>query len=40
VKAPVRKEWFGSPSADSASFEPHQVYGFMCTILRPDVTLP
>jgi hypothetical protein len=40
VKAPVRNEWFGSPTADSASFEPHPVYGFMCTILRPNVDLP
>jgi hypothetical protein len=40
VKAPVRSEWFGSPTADSASFRPHPVYGFMCTILKPDVDLP
>jgi hypothetical protein len=40
VKAPVRNEWFGSPTADSASFQPHPVYGFMCPILKPDVNVP
>src|SRR5918911_1731506 len=40
VRAPVRDEWFGSPTADSMSFEPHPVYGFMCPILKPDVDVP
>jgi hypothetical protein len=40
VKAPVRNEWFGSPTADSVSFQSHPVYGFMCPILKPDVDLP
>ena len=40
VKAPVRSEWFGSPAADSASFRPHPVYGFMCPILKPDLVAP
>jgi hypothetical protein len=40
VKAPVRKEWFGSPTADSASFQPHPDYGFVCPVLKPDVDTP
>jgi hypothetical protein len=40
VKAPVRDKWFGSPTADSASFQPHPDYGFMCPLLKPDVDLP
>src|SRR5215210_371607 len=40
VKAPVREEWFGSPTFDAASFQPHPAYGFMCPILKPDVDLP
>ena len=40
VKAPVRKDWFGSPAGDAVSFEPHPVYGFMCPILRPEVDTP
>ncbi len=40
VKAPVRDEWFGSPVADAASFQPHPAYGFMCPILKADVDLP
>jgi hypothetical protein len=40
VKAPVRDEWFGSPAADAASFEPHPEYGFMCPVLRPGVAVP
>jgi hypothetical protein len=34
VKAPVRNEWFGSPTADAAAFEPHPDYGFMCPLLK------
>jgi hypothetical protein len=40
VRAPVRDEWFGSPSLDSASFEPHPEYGFMCPLLKADVDTP
>ncbi len=40
VKAPVRAEWFGSPTADSASFQTHPVYGFMCPVLKPDLDTP
>ena len=40
VKAPVRNEWFGGPSADSAAFQPHPVYGFVCPILKPGVDAP
>jgi hypothetical protein len=40
VKAPVRSEWFGSPTADSATFQPHPVYGFVCPLLKPGVGLP
>jgi hypothetical protein len=40
VKAPVRNEWFGSPTADSTSFQPHADYGFMCPVLKPDVDAP
>jgi hypothetical protein len=39
-KAPVRNEWFGQPTADSRSFQPHVDYGFMCPVLRPDVDTP
>jgi hypothetical protein len=35
VKAPVRSEWFGSPAADSITFQAHPTYGFMCPILKP-----
>jgi hypothetical protein len=40
VKAPVRDEWFGSPAADAASFQPHADYGFMCPVLKAGVDLP
>jgi len=40
VKAPVRNEWFGSPTTDSASFQSHPVYGFMCPLLKPDLDTP
>jgi hypothetical protein len=40
VKAPVRNEWFGSPTTDSASFQPHPTFGFICTVLKPDVSTP
>jgi hypothetical protein len=40
VKAPVRNEWFGSPTLDSVSFQAHPYYGFMCTVLKPDVDTP
>jgi hypothetical protein len=40
VKAPVPNGWFGSPSIDSASFIPHSQFGFMCTVLKPDLDTP
>ncbi len=40
VKAPVRNEWFGSPTFDSASFQPHPTFGFICTVLKPGVDTP
>jgi hypothetical protein len=40
VKAPVRNEWFGSPTADAASFTSSPTYGFMCPVLKPDVDTP
>jgi hypothetical protein len=40
VKAPVRNEWLGSPTLDSASFQPHPHFGFACPILRPEVDEP
>jgi len=40
VKAPVRADWFGSPTADAAAFEPHPTFGFMCPVLRPEVDTP
>jgi LVIVD repeat-containing protein len=40
VKAPVPNSWFGTPTADSISFEPHPVYGFMCPVLQAGVASP
>ena len=40
VKAPVRSEWFGSPAADSVSFEPHSQFGFMCPVLKAGLDTP
>jgi hypothetical protein len=40
VKAPVPNSWFGSPSIDSAAFIPHSKFGFMCTVLKPDLDTP
>ena len=40
VKAPVPNSWFGSPSIDSAAFLPHSQFGFMCTVLKPDLDTP
>jgi hypothetical protein len=40
VKAPVSSKWFGSPTADSASFQPHPIFGFVCPVLKPDVDTP
>ena len=40
VKAPVRSEWFGSPPADSRSFQPHRDFGFICPVLKPGVNAP
>ncbi len=36
VKAPVPDTWFGFPAADSATYEPHPDYGFMCPMHIPD----
>jgi hypothetical protein len=40
VSAPVRNEWFGSPTLDSASFRPHSQFGFMCPILQAQLDTP
>ena len=40
AKAPVPQSWFGSPALDSAAFQPHPLYGFMCPILKPGVDTP
>jgi hypothetical protein len=40
VKASVRNEWFGSPTTDAASFQPHPHFGFACPVLKPEVDEP
>jgi hypothetical protein len=40
VKAPVSNRWFGSPTADAASFQPHPTFGFICPVLKADVETP
>ena len=40
VKAPVPNGWVGSPSIDSAAFMAHSKFGFMCTVLKPDLDTP
>src|SRR5215210_2354377 len=40
VKAPVRSEWFGSPTMDAASFQSHPTFGFICPVLKADVATP
>ena len=40
VKAPVPSQWFGSPAADAASFQPSPTYGFMCPVLQTGVAAP
>jgi hypothetical protein len=40
VKAPVRNEWFGDAAFDTASFQPHSDFGFMCPVLKASVDLP
>ena len=40
VKAPVPKSWFGSPASDAVSFQAHPVYGFMCPVLKAEVSAP
>ena len=40
VKAPVPSGWFGSPSKDSASFEAHATFGFVCPVLKASVSTP
>ena len=36
----MRNEWFGSPTADSTSFQPSAEYGFMCPLLKPEIDVP
>ncbi len=40
VKAPVPSGWFGSPTADSASFEPHPSFGYVCPVLKAGLDVP
>ena len=40
VKAPVRNDWFGSPTLDSASFQTSGTFGFMCPLLMPALATP
>jgi hypothetical protein len=40
VKAPVSNKWFGSPTSDSASFQSHPTFGFVCPVLKPEVDTP
>ena len=40
VKAPVTGSWFGSPTSDAASFQPHPTFGFICPVLKADVETP
>jgi hypothetical protein len=40
VKAPVQKSWFGTPTSDSAAFDPHPTFGFACPVLKPAVDAP
>jgi LVIVD repeat len=38
VRAPVRNEWFGRNATES--FVPSPTYGFMCPLLKADLTAP
>jgi hypothetical protein len=40
VRAPVRDEWFGSPTADAATFVPHSQFGFACPLLKAELATP
>lgn len=40
VKAPVPQTWFGTTASDSASFEPHATFGFICPVLKAGVETP
>ncbi len=40
VKAPVPAAWFGSPTADAASFTTSGTFGFMCPLLKPELGTP
>ena len=44
VKAPVKSSWFGSQasptSSFSESFESHPIFGFVCPVLKADVSAP
>jgi hypothetical protein len=39
VTAPVPKAWFGTSTGVSA-FQSHPTFGFMCPVLKPDVSTP
>ena len=34
------KSWFGSPASDSATFEPHPTFGFVCPVLKSGLHAP
>src|SRR3954471_18704651 len=40
VTAPVSNKWFGSPSADSKSFQASRRFGFVCPVLKPGLAAP
>ena len=40
VRAPVRDEWFGTPTADSLAFQPHSQFGFVCPVLKANLDTP
>jgi hypothetical protein len=40
VKAPVPSGWFGRPTADSATFEPHPSFGYVCPVLKAGLNTP
>jgi len=44
VKAPVRSEWFGTQASEtssfSSSFQSHPTFGFICPVLKADVSSP
>ena len=40
VRAPVPSGWFGLPTADSATFEPHPSFGYVCPVLKAGLNTP